>query len=358
MERGFFLVDGRWTCYRRNYFQLSCSLLLKNFATHHTDFHVNKDGSACAVKGFYFRLKARLHSRADQPIKLIQLTPKRDKGPQLETPLLPVQPNLGPAWMNSMLTASSDAALGRSATFDRIQFKQATANNGKKRASQQYYVLVVELLGLIDGNNGEEYITLASCESEPLVVRGRSPGHYAEYDNSKNIISSSIGDVNDTPAWQLSNNNNNNNNCQPALPLPPPSLLNYGGSPQHARSVSYNDGYYWLHRQDWQYPYPLNSSPKSTPGLLWSPHERDDSAATGFITCASVSSLPDNSNDQTQSYFWPGPWNHAGASFSSSQAEQPYFASSTSSTGNTDSSATAITTIAGRIPAISSRSSS
>lgn len=301
MERGFFLVDGKWTCYRRNYFQLSCSLLLKNHAAP-TNFYVTKaNGSTCQVGGFYFRLKARLHNRADQPIKLIQLTPKRDKGPQLETPLLAVQPISGPAWMSSMLTASSDAVLGRSATFDRIQFKQATANNGKKRASQQYYMLVVELLGHL---GADEYITLATCESEPLVVRGRSPGHYAEHDNSKNILTTTS-----TSQHMISNEDQ---------PWPPPILLpfNTEDAPPRARSVSVNDGYFWLQRQEWQYPY-ASSSPKSTPGLLWSPHDREDSIATAFVASATgttlVASLRDN--DQSKSYFWSTPW--TGNTFSS-----------------------------------------
>ncbi|KAJ2432622.1 hypothetical protein GGF42_009548, partial [Coemansia sp. RSA 2424] len=53
----------------------------------------------------------------------------------------------------------------------------ATANNGKRRAAQQYYVLTVDLLADCDGG---ERCVVASAASAPIVVRGRSPGHYAD----------------------------------------------------------------------------------------------------------------------------------------------------------------------------------
>jgi hypothetical protein len=61
-------------------------------------------------------------------------------------------------------------------TFERLQFRVATANNGKRRASQQYFRLVFELVAeLPDGSQH----TISECFSSPLVVRGRSPGHYS-----------------------------------------------------------------------------------------------------------------------------------------------------------------------------------
>jgi hypothetical protein len=62
-------------------------------------------------------------------------------------------------------------------TFERMQFKTATANNGKRRAAQQYYEIVLDLYA--NTSQGKQ-IKVASCVSSPLVVRGRSPGHYAD----------------------------------------------------------------------------------------------------------------------------------------------------------------------------------
>ncbi|KAF7591774.1 hypothetical protein BBP40_001100 [Aspergillus hancockii] len=68
-------------------------------------------------------------------------------------------------------------------TFERIQFQKATANNGKRRAQQQYYNLVVDLYAEIAGpvsSNETQWIKIARKLSHPMVVRGRSPGHYKD----------------------------------------------------------------------------------------------------------------------------------------------------------------------------------
>jgi meiosis-specific transcription factor NDT80 len=66
-------------------------------------------------------------------------------------------------------------------TFERIQFKSATANNGKRRAQQQYYHLIVELWADIRQPNDREpnWVKVAERSSSQVVVRGRSPSHYS-----------------------------------------------------------------------------------------------------------------------------------------------------------------------------------
>ena len=63
-------------------------------------------------------------------------------------------------------------------TFERIQFKQATANNGKRRAAQQYYHVVVELFVDLGTQIPEQFAKVAYRKSAKMIVRGRSPGHY------------------------------------------------------------------------------------------------------------------------------------------------------------------------------------
>ncbi|ORZ14546.1 hypothetical protein BCR42DRAFT_417156 [Absidia repens] len=175
MDRGFFLADNDWTCYRRNYFQVSCAFSVPGLNTlptpppyygadphhshhphhpHHHGMHqepqcyVQADGMFLPVRHFSLNISARV-SNSDKKIDLVQHTPK--------------------------LGASQNIA-----TFERIQFKTATANNGKRRAAQQYYVCVVDLYcdTVMDGMHRQ--IKVASCQSAPLVVRGRSPGHYSD----------------------------------------------------------------------------------------------------------------------------------------------------------------------------------
>ncbi|KAI8988189.1 hypothetical protein BDF20DRAFT_310852 [Mycotypha africana] len=181
MDRGFFLADNDWTCYRRNYFQVSGAFSIHGLNQYYVEQEphclVQVDNIFYPVHHFSMNISARV-SNSDKKIELVQHTPKRDKGPQT-TPM----PKLVVPGGN--LSMSSVGASQTIVTFERIQFKTATANNGKRRAAQQYYVCIVDLYAEIEGN---QRVKVASCQSAPLVVRGRSPGHYSDnhvrYENS------------------------------------------------------------------------------------------------------------------------------------------------------------------------------
>ncbi|KAI7904188.1 uncharacterized protein BX663DRAFT_504230 [Cokeromyces recurvatus] len=181
MDRGFFLADNDWTCYRRNYFQVSSAFSIHGLnTTYYTPEHdypclVQVDNSFYPVRQFSMCISTRI-SNSDKSIELVQHTPKRDKGPQT-TPLpKPVMPG-----GNLSMTAMGGTTSQSIVTFERIQFKTATANNGKRRAAQQYYVCLVDLFADIVTIDGSfKSIKVATCQSAPLVVRGRSPGHYSD----------------------------------------------------------------------------------------------------------------------------------------------------------------------------------
>ncbi|KAJ8662181.1 hypothetical protein O0I10_001874 [Lichtheimia ornata] len=174
MDRGFFLADNDWTCYRRNYFQVSSAFSIHGINHYYADHEPpclvrSQDGLFYPVRRFLLGISARV-SNSDKRIELVQHTPKRDKGPQMTPQPKPIIPG-------GNLSMSAVGTNQNIVTFERIQFKTATANNGKRRAAQQYYVCVVELYAETD--QGEQ-IKVASCQSAPLVVRGRSPGHYTD----------------------------------------------------------------------------------------------------------------------------------------------------------------------------------
>ncbi|KAI8056545.1 uncharacterized protein B0P05DRAFT_560102 [Gilbertella persicaria] len=173
MDRGFFLADNDWTCYRRNYFQVSGAFSIHGMNHYYTNQEayclVQVDGNFYPVHNFSMNISARV-SNSDKKIELVQHTPKRDKGPQSS----PSPKLIVPGGNLSMSSVGANQSI---VTFERIQFKTATANNGKRRAAQQYYVCLVDLYAEIEGN---QRIKIASCQSAPLVVRGRSPGHYSD----------------------------------------------------------------------------------------------------------------------------------------------------------------------------------
>lgn len=196
IDKGFFLSDGDWTCYRRNYFQLSCSYTLNPFVPV-TQVQLNRgSGSIVQVYGFAMTIAAVVDDCRDgKAIDLVQHTAKRDKGPQGKPDRRVLSPRPTPAPQmygsgdNSMSNGTPSifdqrfnghpAQPPTETTFDRIQFKQATANNGKRRAAQQYYHLVVELYADTGAQMGaDRYLRVAIRTSAAMVVRGRSPGHY------------------------------------------------------------------------------------------------------------------------------------------------------------------------------------
>ncbi|ORZ19756.1 hypothetical protein BCR42DRAFT_410453 [Absidia repens] len=174
VDRGFFLADNDWTCYRRNYFQISSSFSLQGVVVlydgQELPCFVQDQDMLHEVDQFYIGISARL-SDCDKQILLIQHTAKRDKGPQNTPEARPIRPG-------GNLSFSSVGANQSIVTFERIQFKSATANNGKRRAAQQYYIVVMELFAKVRSSG--KLVPVASTESQPVVVRGRSPGHYAE----------------------------------------------------------------------------------------------------------------------------------------------------------------------------------
>lgn len=192
IDKGFFMADGDWTCYRRNYFSLNCSYTLSPTVPTGPMYLVQHNGAGPAVQAFAMSIAAVVDGRDGKSIELVQHTPKRDKGPQEK----PARMTLAPRPPASHGMYGSDSMSARAemyvpptfspnpnqpaveATFERIQFKNATANNGKRRAAQQYYHLLVELFADVGPQHPERWIKIASRMSAAMVVRGRSPGHY------------------------------------------------------------------------------------------------------------------------------------------------------------------------------------
>ncbi|KAJ3218871.1 meiosis-specific transcription factor ndt80 [Dinochytrium kinnereticum] len=176
IDRGFFFADNDWTCYRRNYFQMSCA-----FST--LDEHGNTVDVPCClqestgrihtVTAFSIGLGARV-ATSDKRIDIVQHTAKRDKGPQN----IPLPKTLMPG--GNPYEFTGPMANPGVVTFERLQFKSATASSVKRKQAKQYYVICVDLIA-ITADNLE--IPVACIESLRLVVRGRSPSHYNDTTN-------------------------------------------------------------------------------------------------------------------------------------------------------------------------------
>lgn len=227
IEKGFFYSNDQcWTCYRRNYFSVQCSYTLTPHLGNQTLFLSRAGGRGQEqIQAMAMTLSAAVDGATGKTIELIQHTPKRDKGPQTAiqmTKLAPTPPGGKFAQLADHSYSHGLASYGHSTasgavpqpspylplqnaqdqpaerdqtgyanqdrspsahqhTFERIQFKSATANNGKRRAQQQYYHLIVELYADVrtDSSKNANWVKIAQRASSPVVVRGRSPSHYS-----------------------------------------------------------------------------------------------------------------------------------------------------------------------------------
>ncbi|KAE8349092.1 p53-like transcription factor [Aspergillus coremiiformis] len=210
IHKGFFQVDDKWTCYRRNYFSVSCSFSLHPWA--HSPLYLKyPDQATERVLSFSMSISAIVNAQFGEVRELVQHTPKRDKQSERKPGKVILQPSQPPPlvlshgpgsggsqhafglasqstglsidYNNSYNSAPQQSQPPTQHTFERIQFQKATANNGKRRAQQQYYNLVVDLYAEIANpvaSTETQWIKIARKLSHPMVVRGRSPGHYKD----------------------------------------------------------------------------------------------------------------------------------------------------------------------------------
>ncbi|KAI6500346.1 hypothetical protein MCOR12_003049 [Pyricularia oryzae] len=225
IDKGFFLADGEWTCYRRNYFSCNCAYTMSPPPPQHAwattvpiQLTQESTGRTFTVCGFAMSISAIVAESESQPIELVQHTPKRDKGPtsapdKIRLAPKPIQthhhhhhhPQLGlfhPVAGDVSRGHYDSSGYGQQQhapptavehTFERIQFKQATANNGKRRAQQQYYHLIIELWADVGGNQNEQWVKVAQKKSAKMIVRGRSPGHYQSERRGSNTSGGNAG---------------------------------------------------------------------------------------------------------------------------------------------------------------------
>jgi meiosis-specific transcription factor NDT80 len=212
IEKGFFYSgDQVWTCYRRNYFAVQVSYGLAPWMPNGR-LYLDQGKGPEQIQSMAVSLAAAVDGPGGKSIELIQHTPKRDKGPQLTMkkelleptppgkghehgggyglntyqhsttmtgPQLPLQKESDTS--HQQYSPTSHTNTNYQHAFERIQFKSATANNGKRRAQQQYYCLIVELWANVQNPRDASpvWVKIGSRSSHPVVVRGRSPSHYS-----------------------------------------------------------------------------------------------------------------------------------------------------------------------------------
>lgn len=210
IQKNFFKMDGKWTCYRRNYFNVQVHVSVP--VAQIPQLYVQVAREMAPIRNFAVALAAKtqdVNEREGETRELIQHTAKRNKETQTRPPKVPLTLVTSGYLMHSAppvptagyspyteLPAMSLPGYGFNTRYlqhpapsqpqaaqhiyERLQFQRATLNNGKRRAQQQYYHLVVELYADVGRGPKAEWHKISTKQSEAVVVRGRSPGHYKD----------------------------------------------------------------------------------------------------------------------------------------------------------------------------------
>ncbi|KAI1079969.1 p53-like transcription factor [Whalleya microplaca] len=160
------------TCYRRNLWQCSGQITMPRHCTQ----VLNEQGRAIPILEFYVSISA-IESIEGKSTEIISI-PWKSSNPALgegqETRVASAPPKIA-----LDLSGGQDVDGHRVSipvSWKRLQFKSATANNGRRKGLQQHYVVQISLLGKMRA--GSELMKIATIQSGPVIVRGRSPRNF------------------------------------------------------------------------------------------------------------------------------------------------------------------------------------
>lgn len=154
------------TCYRRNLWQCSGQITLPRHLTH----TINDRGQQFPVFELAASISA-MESIEGKPTEIISIPWKSSGGEDSKSPAAPPRIPLD-------LSAGQELDHDRISlpvSWKRLQFKHATANNGRRKGLQQHYLVQINLLSKME--NGE-FVKVAEIQSGPVIVRGRSPRNF------------------------------------------------------------------------------------------------------------------------------------------------------------------------------------
>lgn len=180
----FFLAEPQWptnpdapppppelTCYRRNLFQISGSVTLPRSLR----YIMTEQGNRIPILAQELTVSAT-ESVEGNPVKIISVPWKTPVGGPPTTIEDKVEKEPPSIPLDTMAGSDMDADY---ATFPiqwkRLQFRIATANNGRRKELQQHFVIRLKILATL--STGAK-IPIVVAESGAIIVRGRSPRNF------------------------------------------------------------------------------------------------------------------------------------------------------------------------------------
>ncbi len=166
------------TCYRRNLWQISGQITLPRHVAHYVDEQGRRAPAAelAASITAVESIEGRIAEMITIPWRGTNAPIGAEETKMVSTPpVVPLDLASGGQEVDGGSRVSVPVA------WKRLQFKHATANNGRRKGLQQHYVVQINLL--VKSKSGE-YIKVAEVQSGPVIVRGRSPRNF---DNRKEV---------------------------------------------------------------------------------------------------------------------------------------------------------------------------
>ncbi|KAL8747652.1 MAG: hypothetical protein Q9190_000499 [Brigantiaea leucoxantha] len=161
------------TCYRRNLFQVTGSITLPRML----QYILTDGGERIPILGQELHISAT-ESVEGHPVKLISVPWKTPASNNQTTPEDKTEKEPSSIPLDTMSNQDMDADY---ATFPiawkRLQFRIATANNGRRKELQQHFVVRLKVVAtLVTGVK----ISICEARSGAIIVRGRSPRNFQQ----------------------------------------------------------------------------------------------------------------------------------------------------------------------------------
>ena len=170
------------TCYRRNIFQITGFVSLPRGLR----YIWTEDDARIPIVGLELAVSAS-ESVEGNAVKLISVPFKTPTGAEAAKPEDKVEREPSTIPLDSLAAQDMDAELiTHPIQWKRLQFRIATANNGRRKELQQHFTLKLKVMATLSTH--AKY-PIAEAESQPIIVRGRSPRNFA----SRNDVPLSTG---------------------------------------------------------------------------------------------------------------------------------------------------------------------
>ena len=161
------------TCYRRNLFQITGSITLPRMMR----YILTDQGDRIPILAQELAISAT-ESAEGHPVKLISVPWKTPASNATSTPEDKTEKEPTSIPLDTMSNQDMDADY---ATFPiawkRLQFRIATANNGRRKELQQHFVVRLKVVATL--STGTK-IPICEAKSGAIIVRGRSPRNFQQ----------------------------------------------------------------------------------------------------------------------------------------------------------------------------------